>query len=241
MTSLVRKLPTLLLAAALAAPAAGAIEVALPAPGTPDWQPLEFPRIDEHTRYELVEAGRGQALRAVSTCAASALVLPLAGIDLRKTPRLRWRWKVERVLDSPADERAKAGDDFAARVYVTFDFVPERAGFFERARHRIGSSLYGERLPGSAISYVWTRAAPAGTFWESPFAPTSKTVSRGRGALHEWRVEEVDLLADYERLFGAEAPAALFLALMTDSDNTCQKAQALYADFQLLGRNAAAR
>ncbi len=65
-------------------------------------------------------------------------------------------------------------------------------------------------------------------------------VSRGRGPLSEWRVEEVDLLADYERLVGAETPAPLFLALMTDSDNTCREARAFYADFQLLGRESGA-
>ncbi len=233
-----RRAALALLAGALAARAAVALDLALPAPGTAEWQPLEFPGIPQHTRYEFVEVGQGYALRAVSECAASALVLPLEGIDLRKTPRLRWRWKVEMALDAPSDERAKEGDDFAARVYVTFAFVSERAGLLERARHHLGASLYGDRLPGSAINYVWTRAEPLGAIWENPFAPTSKMVSLGRGTLNDWRDEEVDLLADYERLFRAAAPAPLFLALMTDSDNTCQEARAFYADFRLLGRAA---
>ena len=63
-------------------------------------------------------------------------------------------------------------------------------------------------------------------------------VSRGGGALDTWREEEVDLLADYARLFGAEAPAALFLAVMTDTDGTCAEARAFYADFRLLARGA---
>ncbi len=229
-----------LLGTALVARAAVALELALPTPGTAEWQPLEFSSIPQHTRYELVEAGQSRALRAVSECAASALVLPLEGFDLRKTPRLRWRWKLEVALNARADERTKDGDDFAARVYVAFAFVPERAGLLERARHRLSASLYRERLPGSAINYVWTRAVPEGATWENPFAPRSKMVSRGRGPLSEWRVEEVDLLADYERLMGAEAPAPLFLALMTDSDNTCREARAFYADFQLLGRESGA-
>ena len=227
-----------LLGAALVARATVALELVLPTPGTAEWQPLEFSGIPQHTRYELVEAGQGRALRAVSECAASALVLPLEGFDLRKTPRLRWRWKLEVALNARADERTKDGDDFAARVYVAFAFVPERAGLLERARHRLSVSLYRERLPGSAINYVWTRAEPLGAIWENPFAPTSKMVSLGRGTLNDWRDEEVDLLADYERLFRAAAPAPLFLALMTDSDNTCQEARAFYADFRLLGRAA---
>ncbi len=91
-----------LLGAALVARAAVALELALPTPGTAEWQPLEFSGIPQHTRYELVEAGQGRALRAVSECAASALVLPLEGFDLRKTPRLRWRWKLE-VMGWPTE------------------------------------------------------------------------------------------------------------------------------------------
>ena len=57
-----RRAALALLGGALAARAAVALEVALPAPGTAEWQPLEFPGIPQHTRYELVEAGQGRAL-----------------------------------------------------------------------------------------------------------------------------------------------------------------------------------
>ena len=221
---------------ALSAAALGASEVALPAPGGPAWQPLEFSKIPRHTRYEQVDAGR--ALRADSQCAASGLLLPLDAVDLRATPRLRWRWKVERPIDAAVDERSKSGDDFAARVYVAFAFEPARAGVWERARRRLGAALYGENLPGSALNYVWSRSEPAGASWPNPFVPSSLMVSRGGGDLDTWRVEEVDLLADYARLFGAEAPAPLFLALMTDTDGTCAEARAFYADFRLLPRKS---
>jgi hypothetical protein len=223
---------------ALGAAAASASEVALPAPGGPAWQPLEFSKIPRHTRYELVDAGG--ALRADSQCAASGLLLPLDAVDLRATPRLRWRWKVEKPIDAALDERSKSGDDFAARVYVAFAFEPERAGVWERARRRLGAALYGEDLPGSALNYVWSRGEPAGASWPNPFVPSSVMVSLGAGAMDGWRVEEVDLLADYARLFGAEAPVPLFLALMTDTDGTCAEARAFYADFRLLAREAGA-
>ena len=217
---------------------AGASEVLLPAPGGPAWQPLEFSKIPRHTHYTpLEEEG---AVHAESRCAASGLLLPLEAVDLRATPRLRWRWKVETPIDARADERSKQGDDFAARVYVAFAFEPERASLWQRARRRLGTALYGEDLPGSALNYVWTRGEPAGATWPNPFVSSSAMVSRGDGALEAWRVEEVDLLADYARLFGVEAPVPLFLALMTDTDGTCGEARASYADFRLLGREASA-
>jgi hypothetical protein len=228
-----RLLGVVLLASLLAAPKTDAGERKLPDPGARQWQPLEFSRISKHTRYEVVNLNGEPALRATSHCSASGLVLPLEGVDLVETPRLRWRWLVERPLATDASERAKDGDDFPARVYVAFTFVPERAGLLERARQRLGQSLYGEQIPGSAINYVWSRAEPEGATWDNPFSESSKMVSLAQGPGDAWRVEEVDLRADYRRLFGAEPPAPLFLALMTDSDNTCGEAQALYADFWL--------
>ena len=222
--------------AVLCGAVAGASELALPAPDGPAWQPLEFSKIPRHTRYEPRE--EEGALRAESRCAASGLLLPLEAVDLRATPRLRWRWKIETPIDAAADERSKQGDDFAARVYVAFTFASERASLWERARRRLGTALYGEDLPGSALNYVWTRGEPAGATWPNPFVSSSVMVSRGEGALEAWRVEEVDLLADYALLFGVEAPAPLFVALMTDTDGTCGEARASYADFRLLSRKA---
>src|SRR5205823_11452506 len=48
-------------------------------------------------------------------------------------PVVSWRWKVDRVLDR-ADLGSKEGDDFAARVYVSFEIPPGDLSFAERAR-----------------------------------------------------------------------------------------------------------
>jgi hypothetical protein len=224
------------LLAALAVIPISASAKPLPAASSDAWRPLEFRSIEKHTRYAKAPDEGEAALRATSECAASALLLPLDGVDLRETPRLRWRWKVVRPLATQASERAKEGDDFAARVYVSFEFVPERASFLERARYRVGASLYGDDLPGTAINYVWSRQEASGAAWDNPFVASSKMVSLGRAPAGEWRTAEVDVLGDYRRLFGADAPRALFVAIMTDTDNSCAEAEALYSDFELLPR-----
>ena len=62
----------------LTAPAAGG-EVVLLAPGSAGWEHLRFPSVDRATEYRVLpEQG---AVHAVSRCSASALVLPLDGID----------------------------------------------------------------------------------------------------------------------------------------------------------------
>ena len=173
-------------------------------------------------------------LRAESECCASALLLPLRGVARAATPLLRWRWRVEEGLP-PGDERSRAGDDFAARVYVAFAFEPERAGLLERARRRLAAAVYGETLPGSSLDYVWSSGEPRGAHWPNPFAAASQmwVATSGVRSPAEWVEVEVDLLADYTRAFGHAAPAPLFLALMSDSDDRCLRARASYADFRL--------
>ena len=207
-------------------------DVMLPAPGRGEWRPLTFRKVPRATAYEPVTADGVAAIRAASDCSASALYLPVEGIvDLADTPRLSWRWRITRGL-SMADERVKAGDDFAARVYLMFEFDWDRASLAARLRHGVGERLYGEKIPGGAINYVWTHGEPAGSHWDNPFARESKMLSLGQGPLEEWRTEDVDVAADYRRLFGNPPPKLLGLALMTDSDNSCQRAEAYYADFR---------
>jgi hypothetical protein len=103
-------------------------------------------------------------------------------------------------------------------------------------RRAVAAKLYGRDLPGRALNYVWTAHQPAGARWDNPFAEAAKMISLGRGPLPEWKEERVDLVADYESSFGTPPPAATALAVMTDADNSCQRAAAAFADFRFTGR-----
>ena len=225
----------LALALLLAAPAAAAQEVAIPPPGTDAWQPLTFPKVERHTRYAPAEEDGRPVLVAEGECSASGLVYPLGDFDLARTPLLRWRWRVDEAL-APADERVRAGDDFAARVYVSFVFEPERASLFERAARRLAAAVWGETMPGRALSYVWSSREPPGALWPNPYTDASQMIALAGGGAAGWREAEVDLLADHRRAFGHPAPAPLFLALMTDTDDRCARARARYADFRFAPR-----
>ncbi len=222
------------LALALAA-RAWAADIVLSPPGSDGWRPLEFPKITQHTTYTVTRMDELDAVKAESHCSASALYLPVESVDLKATPRLHWRWKIDSGFAVP-DERTKAGDDYAARVSVMFRFDPQHASLWERARHRVGTTLYGEAIPGHAIDYVWSSHEPAGVEWDNPYGSDSKVVSRGHGPLLRWNEEVVDVAVDYTAFFGNEPPAPLAIAVMTDSDNTCQEATAYYADFRFLSR-----
>jgi len=208
--------------------AAGA-DVELPVPGSAGWQELLFPKIERHTAYR----PRDGFVEAEGDCSASALYHTATEIDLRKTPRLSWEWRVEQAI-AAHDERVKAGDDFAARVYVTFRFDPDRASLWERVQNKVGATLYGADLPGSALTYVWSTREPAGSRWDNPYTESAKMISLGKGRLDDWKREIVNIADDYRSFHGQDAPPLLIVALMTDTDNTCSRARASFRRFRFL-------
>ncbi len=224
-----------------AAPAAGAAgqRSAVPALGSDAWKPLAFRRVSRHTSYAPIVVDGRPAVRAESECAASALAVAVEPETLETAPLLRWRWKVERPLDIE-DERTRAGDDFAARVYILFRFEPERASWFERAARSVGEKLYGRELPGRALNYVWSSRVPRGDTWQNPFSEQARMISLGPGKPRTWREEEVDVVEDFREQFGSDPPQALGLAIMTDSDNSCGSAAALFSDFRFVSRGTEA-
>ena len=171
---------------------------------TEGWQVRDF---EDETRYRIVEAGGTRVLEAVSEAAASSFYLERE-FDVAARPPLEWRWRIEAPL-AVADERAKAGDDFAARVYAV---AP-------------GEGLFA--LP-IAISYVWSGSAPVGADWPNPF--TSKVrmvaVESGPARAGAWRSYRRNIREDFRRLFGREVDEPEGVAVMTDADNSRQRARA---------------
>ncbi|WP_336367901.1 DUF3047 domain-containing protein [Marinobacter sp. C2H3] len=197
------------------------------------WEPLEFPNISKHTRYALVTEGDQQVVRAEANGGASGLIarLSLAPGD---TLTLSWRWKVSNVFEK-GDARTKSGDDYPARVYVAFEFEPDKAGFFERAKRKAAEVLFGETLPGKALNYVWANTLPKGTFVPNAYTEDTMMVAveSGGDQAGQWRTESRDLVADYRKAFGEAPPNIVGVAIMTDSDNTGETATAWYGDLSL--------
>ncbi len=59
-------------------------------------------------------------------------------------------------------------------------------------------------------------------------------IALAQGADTGWRNETVDVVARYRELFGTPIPAPMGLAIMSDSDNSCQRTEARFADFKFL-------
>jgi hypothetical protein len=175
-------------------------------------------------------------LKASSEASASGLIREIR-IDPREYPIVRWRWKVENLL-SKSDIARKDGDDYPARLYITFEYEPDKVGFSRRAQYRVGRLLFGD-IPIAALNYVWDGKAAAGTFADNAYTDLARmvVVRSGAQALGTWVEEQRNVYDDYRKAFGEEPPMIKGVAIMTDTDDTGESATAYYGDivFQRLG------
>lgn len=176
--------------------------------GLERWQTRGFDDVPA-SDYALVELDGRTVLRA--RCAGGASLIGVEReIDLERTPVLHWSWRVDNVF-SGIEERRKAGDDFAARVYVVIDG---------------GLLVWRTR----AVNYVWASREPAGTNWLNPFRDEAMMVAlqSGDAGSRRWVHESRNVKADFRRFFDRDATRIDGIALMTDCDNHGGEATAYY-------------
>ena len=125
------------------------------------------------------------------------------------------RWKVAGII-TQGDERSKAGDDYAARVYVIFPHW-----FFPGTR---------------TLNYLWANRLPQGEFLPNAYTGNAMMIAvrSGPEQAGQWLGERRDIVADYRRAFGEEPSHIGAIAIMTDTDNTGAAAMAWYDELVLL-------
>ena len=182
----------------------------LPAEGIPaGWTAREFVG---QASVELVRDEARLAVRLKSERSSFALYRDVV-VDLNEFPFLTWAWKVVR-MPADGDVRERAVDDQAAQVYVIFPRWP------------------APLQNSDVVGYVWDSRAPVGTQVTSTQAANVKiiVVASGRGQADTWRVEQRDVAKDYAALFGRPAPRVGQVALMIDTNDTKEAAEALIGD-----------
>jgi hypothetical protein len=189
-----------------------------------NWEPLYFPKIKEHSTYTVATEKGHTFLRTESRSSASAIVYRKTW-NVYEYAHARWKWKVDNVY-AKGDIREKSGDDYPIRVYVAFQYDPERASVGERIEYGIAKALYGKYPPDSTLNYVWTGQEIAEKIFTSPYTDKAKIVvlEKGRAKTGTWIDETVDILADYRAAFGKDPPQTAGIAIMNDSDNTGEAA-----------------
>ncbi len=194
------------------------------------WKPLTFKDIDRHTVYSLVKDEDTVVVKAESQASASGLIREIK-IDPREFPILQWRWKIGNLLKK-GDVRRKEGDDYPARIYITFEYDPQKLSFLDRTKYGLVKAFYGQYPPLAALNYIWESRAPKGTLVPNPFTDRVMmiVVESGAEKLNQWVAEERNLLEDYRKAFGEDPPMINGVAIMTDTDNTGESAVAYYGD-----------
>lgn len=210
----------------------GSFSTAAEGPALPDgWHRLTFKKIERHTQYEVVKDQAVPVVKAVSEASASGLTKAVT-IDPREYPIVRWRWKIESIL-AKSDVNRKDGDDYPARLYITFAYEPEKVSFGKKLKYKAGQALFGD-IPIGALNYIWDSKSPVGTVVDNAFTSFAKmiVVESGAGRVGSWIEEERDVYKDYLSAFGEEPPTINGIAIMTDTDNTNERAVAYYGDIE---------
>jgi len=197
------------------------------------WRHQTLPKVERPNDFGIV-ADEQHVLHGVSHASASSYVTAL-DLDPVSAPMLRWSWRVQRSLPA-SDFKSKAGDDYAARVYVLFDLPTDRLSLAGRWRHAAAQLLSPLPLPTASICYVWGGPLqPVGSSGWNPFTDTVRMVVVDSGDTHagQWRSVRRDLRQDWQLAFGGPVPRVSGLALSLDTDNAGGEAQAWFGDITL--------
>lgn len=226
--------PAVIYAQASATIEVGKFSSAAEGTALPDgWKPLTFPKVPKHTAYALVKDGNTVVVKAVSNASASGITKEVR-INPKEYPVVRWRWKVENLLKT-ADVATKEGDDYPARLYITFEYDPDKVSFGKKAMYHAGKLIFGD-IPIAAINYIWDAKAPQGLFVDNAYTDFAKmiVVRSGPDGIGTWMEEERNIYGDYRKAFDGEPSLINGVAIMSDTDNTKESAVAYFGDIVFL-------
>lgn len=194
------------------------------------WSALTLPRRNS-TEYTLIEAtDTSRAIKANSRNSASGLVYQI-DIDPAEFPIVEWSWMVTHIVEN-GNYATKDGDDYAARIYITFDYNKSKLSFADRIKYTALKTFTRFPIPLRAINYIWANKAEPGTI--APNAYTNWVymiaVESGDGNTQKWQTASRNIWEDYKAAFGEEPPKINGIAIMSDTDNTGGLAEAFYGD-----------
>lgn len=199
------------------------------------WRLAKIPFV-KPTDFQIATIGGVTGVRMDAQNAGAALYRQVS-VDPDATPMLRWRWRVDRLVEG-ADIRRKQGDDLSARLYVMFDYPLDSLSLVERGKIQLARSVGGDLVPAAALCYVWGSNLPAGTALWSPYSKRVRVVvvESGSGQLGRWLAQERDVAADFRAAFGEAAPPITGVAIGADTDQTGDTARGWFADIGFYGR-----
>lgn len=193
------------------------------------WEPLTLPKKD-WTEYTLVTDGDMPHIKAVSNNSASGWKY-LIDIDPKEYPIIEWQWKIDGVLKD-GDMTKKDGDDYAARIYITYEYNRKDLPFGERIKYGAMKTFTSFDIPLRSMNYVWANKAKVGYAQENVFTNWVRMVATesGNNKAGTWVKSTANVYDSYKDAFDEEPKNITGVAIMTDSDNSKGSATAYYGN-----------
>lgn len=198
------------------------------------WEEVRFPG-KRVTTYEPMTQGRFVGWQASAQGSASMLRRRLhvpKGVE----PTLRFAWKTNALIPE-AVVGVVDKDDAVTSVVVAFDGDHQGLSLKNQMLFDLAEMVTGERPPYASLIYVWGHdKATIESVVHSPRTDRIRKIVLEAGPAHlgHWREYERNVIADFKRAFSEEPGPIIALGIMTDADNTGGRAQAWYANVDLM-------
>jgi hypothetical protein len=178
-----------------------------------DWEMKQLAR--RPNRFSIVDENGNRVLKAQSISAASGMFLEWQ-IDPLISGDISWKWKVSTSLMTNKKEKTRAGDDYAARLFLLFE-----------------PHFFRWRIPN--VCYVWAGNEPVGSMFKSPHTSSVCTIvlQKGNENALQWVPEKRDFVADYRACFGKAPQSLSAVAVMVDTDDTEDQTTAWFDDIKI--------
>jgi hypothetical protein len=166
--------------------------------------------IKKKTNYSIIKENGESYLKAEAEGQASGLGREIK-VDLNKTPFLNITWKVEQGIPG-IKENSKKGHDFAARVSVIKE---------------IGSLPWQKK----AMNYVFSSNEKTNSHWMGPYR--KQIIDYVASSLvdskeNSWVTVKLNVKEHFKNFLDLDLVEVDGVAIMTDTDNTKQKAVSYY-------------
>ncbi|MEO1022419.1 MAG: DUF3047 domain-containing protein [Bacteroidota bacterium] len=197
------------------------------------WRLVDLPKRNT-TSYEKIEIDGKPAVRGIASGNSASGIFYKLDVDPVEYPILEWQWRIDQVL-SNGDLTKKDGDDYAARIYITFDYDRRKLSLRDRVKYAAIRTFTNYEIPLRALNYVWANKAEQGTIAPNPYTKWVYMVAAESGNTNAktWNIGKANILEDYKKAFGDAPPRINGIAIMTDSDNTRETSVGYYGDIIL--------
>lgn len=213
-------------------PAGDAIRAAVPRPEPRAWSSFVLPGKRPTTYQHVLFDGR-PAIRAQADGSASMYRQRLS-LEQAQIGSIDFSWWVPALM-AGADLSDRERADSPVRVVLAFDGDLSRLSRKDRLMFELAETLTGESPPYATLMYVWDTRSPPETVIPGGRSDRIRKIVVDSGPMHlkSWRHHRRDIARDFERAFGESPGRLIGVALMTDSDNTASRVNAIYGSLML--------